>query len=581
MIDPVSTYFSGELGAPLTARRRVLWVVFGMSALLNIMMLSGAMFMLLVYDEALPSRSGPSLVGLVVIVTIAYVFQAALEHLRNRVMTHVSAAFQSEVTERVFSTVIAGELRSAHHRPGVQPVRDLDQLRSFLASPAPMALLDLPWVVLFLGVLFLFHIALGLVALLGAAVLVALTMMTERMTQNDIRTTTRISAERSAFADNCRRNAEAIMALGMARTSRTLWANLSDIHIAANDKVGGTISAMQTISKTFRMFLQSLVLATGAWLVINDQASGGVIIASSILASRALAPIEQAIANWRGFVAARQSWERLSRLLETMPETNVRTTLPPPCKTLAVEALTLTVNENHNVIIRDISMRLAACDTLAIVGASGSGKSSLAKALVGAWAPARGSVRLDGAALDQWDTSDLGAHIGYLPQDIELFDGSIAQNIARFRPDASDDMIFRAATTAGVHDLVLRLPDGYDTIIGPQGRALSAGQTQRIALARALFGDPFLIVLDEPNSNLDADGDVALNQAIRSSADRGSIVIIIAHRPSALSEIGMLLWLSGGKMQEFGPKETVLPRLMGGIRPSQVEASIAPQAVLV
>lgn len=555
--------YSSVLAAPFVERRRALFIVIGMSAALNVLMLSGALFMLLVYDEILPSRSVASLAGLLLIVTIAYLFQGAIEHLRNRIMLHVGNAFQTSMASHIFGAVLDGEMGGNARRSGTQPVRDMDQLRSFIASPAPMALLDLPWVVLFLGMLFVFHVLLGTVTLFGALFLLALALLTDRMTRVSVQTTTNISTERSAFAEASRRNAEVIRALGMRGQSTRGWSKLSDMHLAANSRVTSAIGAMGTSSKTFRMFLQSLVLACGAWLVINDRASGGVIIASSILAARALAPIDQAIANWRGFIAARQAWVRLVQLLGEIPPAAPRTALPVPSHTLVVEGLAAAVIGTGQIVFRDVNLKLQARDTLAIIGPSGSGKSSLARAIVGVWPPLRGSVRLDGAALDQWHPDVLGRHIGYLPQNIELIDGTIAQNIARFAEDAASDEILKAAGEAGVHDMIVRMPQGYDTHVGPGGRGLSAGQTQRIALARALFREPFLIVLDEPNSNLDAEGDAALNGAIRKARDRGAIVIIVAHRPSALAEIEHLLLLDAGQVRGLGAKAQMLPRLIG------------------
>jgi PrtD family type I secretion system ABC transporter len=572
---------SSELSAALTGGRGLLVTMLMMSAVLNGLLLSGAMFMLLVYDEVLPSRSAPSLVGLLVIVCIAYAFQAAIEQFRNRMMLHVGEAFDQTLSERIFSLVLGTELSGGQRRDAVAPVRDMDQIRSFLSGTGPMALLDLPWMVLFLGLLFAFHPTLGILCLAGAAVLVALTILTDRMTRNQVESATRAGAERQAYVEACRRNVEIIRALGMTSRSVAGWTNVSRSYLDANSDVSGKISLVRTLSKTFRMLLQSLILACGAWLVINDQATGGVIIASSILSSRALAPIELAISNWRSFIAARQSWNRLAATLQDQPLPDLRTPLPRPFQSLRVENLAAVAPGTQTILFRDISFTLNAGDTLAIVGPSGSGKSSFVRALVGVLPPGRGAVRLDGAALDQWDHDLIGQHLGYLPQDIELFDGSVAQNISRFDPTATSEEIISAARNAGVHDLIVRLPNGYDTVIGPNGRNLSAGQRQRIALARALFGDPFLIVLDEPNSNLDANGEAALNQAIATARDRGAIVIIVAHRPSALTEVETLLWLVGGVVKAYGPKQDVLARVNGTSAPNQVptaavDAKLAP-----
>jgi len=562
---------SGELLGALPGGRQVLGMIFGMSAALNVLLLSGSIFMLMVYDQVLPSHSVPSLVGLCVLLVVAYAFQAGLEHLRHRIAGASGEMLERSLSDRVFGLVLESELTRGGRDAG-QPVRDLDLLRNFLASPAPMAILDLPWMLLFMGVLFVFHWILGLVCLVGAALVVGLTLWTDRMTTAQVEAGTRSGSERAAFLEACRRNAEVIRALGMRGSIEGGWQRLSETHCEVNDAAGERLSAMRTFSRTFRMLLQSLMLATGAWLVIAGEASGGVIIASSILSSRALGPIDAAIANWRTLISARQAWNRLALRLAASPEGMARTELPRPGKTIAVEALSAVVPGTQTLLFRDVTLGLAAGEALAVVGASGSGKSSLVRALVGVLAPIRGAVRLDGAALDQWDTDAAGQFIGYLPQDVELFDGTIAQNIARFDPEVGSEEVVAAAHQAGVHELIVHMPQGYDTVIGPGGRNLSAGQRQRIALARALLRDPFLVVLDEPNSNLDANGDNALNHAIAAAKARGAIVIMVAHRPSALAEIDKLLWLDNGVVRAVGPKAEVLPRLTRGAPPERTPA---------
>ena len=551
-----------EMLNALPGGREVLGTIVAMSAALNVLLLSGSIFMLMVYDEVLPAHSVPSLVGLVIMLVIAFAFQAAFEHLRQRITQASAEIFSQNLTNRVFSLVIQTELTRGG-REAAQPVRDLDLLRNFFTGQGPIAILDLPWMLIFLAVLFVFHWLLGVVCLIGALLLVGLTILTDRLTAAQVEAATVSSSQRSTFIEACRRNAEVIEALGMRGQMQDRWRKMSDQHAGINDEAGDKLSAMRTFSKTFRLLLQSLILAAGAWLVISGSATGGVIIASSILSSRALAPIDSAIGNWRGLIVARQAWNRLAERLLQMPVASNKTALPRPSNNLAVDGLSAVAPGTQILLFRDISFQLKAGDTLAIVGASGSGKSSLSRALVGLLEPIRGAVRLDGASIDQWEPDLAGAFIGYLPQDIELFDGTIAQNIARFDVIATSQEIVAAARQAGVHDLIVHLPNGYDTVIGPSGRNLSAGQRQRVALARALFRDPFLIVLDEPNSNLDASGDNALNAAIAGARDRGSIVIVVAHRPSALAEISNLLWLDEGVMRACGPKDDVLPKLVG------------------
>jgi len=552
---------SAELGAALPGGRPALILLLGMSAALNALLLSGSIFMLMVYDRVLPGHSIPSLVGLVGLLLVASLFQAGLEHLRQRLCATAGEMVERGLSARAVALMLEAE-RAAAPEPA-QPVRDLDALRAFFAGPAPLALLDLPWMLLFLGVLFAFHWALGLVCLAGAAVLAVLALLADRLTAIQIETATRTGAERIAFLETARRNAEAIGALGMAGATLRRWERLVAADEASGGVAGQRLASLRTFSRAFRLLLQSLMLATGAALVIAGEASGGVIVASSILSSRALAPVDGAIGNWRGLIAARQAWNRLAARLAERPPAPARTALPRPARELVVDGLAATAPGGQPVLVHGVSIRLGAGEGLAIVGASGSGKSSLARALVGLIAPARGAVRLDGAALDQWDPDTAGAFIGYLPQDIELFDGTIAQNIARFAENATSAEVLAAARAAGVHELIVGLARGYDTPVGPAGRALSAGQRQRVALARALFRDPFLIVLDEPNSNLDAAGDLALNRAIAAARARGAIVVIVAHRPGALAEVDRVLWLEGGTVRAAGPRDAILPQLSG------------------
>jgi len=562
-LTPAASAAQADLpGARHRAARGLVILFGGLSAALNVLLLSGSIFMLMVYDEVLPGHSLPSLVGLVALLLVAYAFQGGIEQLRQRLSAALGDLAEQRLAARVFGLVLRGDAARGG-RDATQPVRDLDMLRGFLSGPAPLALLDLPWVILFMGVLFVFHWLLAVVCLIGAAVLVGLTLAADRLSAVGLETATRTGAERHMFLDHARRNSEVIRALGMTGAVLAGWDRLNSANRAANHATGDRLATMRTFSKTFRLLLQSLILATGAALVIGGEATGGVIIASSILSSRALAPIDSAIGNWRALIAARQAWNRLAERLDDSPAEISRIALPRPERTLSVESLSVVVPGTQTLLLRDVSFALSAGDALAVVGASGSGKTSLARALIGLLPAVRGAVRLDGAALDQWDADALGAVSGYLPQDIEMFDGTIGQNIARFTPDARDEEVIAAAQEAGVHDLIVRLPAGYETLIGPRGHALSAGQRQRVALARALFREPFLIVLDEPNSNLDTAGDLALARAVASARARGAIVVLIAHRPSALAEVDKLLWLDTGQVRAFGPKHEVMPGLMG------------------
>ncbi len=425
-------------------------------------------------------------------------------------------------------------------------------MRAFLSSSGPSALFDLPWMPVYLFICFLFHPYIGIAALIGAAILASLTVFTEFLTRSPSRTAITHAAMRSNLADAGRRNAEAVRAMGMSGRMGSLWGDANAKYLANQQRAADVAGGLGALSKVLRFALQSLVLGIGAYLVIQQQATAGIMIASSILVSRALAPVELAIANWKAFVSARQSWRRLAELLGLLAQENEPMSLPAPRANLMVENVAAAPPGVQRIVVQDVSFMLKAGQALGVIGPSASGKSSLARLVVGVWLPARGKVRIDGAAMDQWAPNELGRHIGYLPQDVELFAGTVAQNIARYEPDAPSEAVIAAAKAAGVHDMIVRLPEGYDTQIGDSGAVLSAGQRQRVALARALYREPFLVVLDEPNSNLDAEGDKALTQAIMRVRQRGGIVIVIAHRRSALAAVDQVLALLNGKPQALG-----------------------------
>jgi len=528
------------------------------SALVNILALTGSFFMLQVYDRVIPARSLPTLIGLGIIAATLYAFQGFLEVVRSMLLVRLGLSVDERFGTTVYDSLVVFPARMQMQGDGLQPVRDLDVVRSFLSGPGPTALFDIPWMPFYLGLCFLFHIWIGVTALAGALILVGLTILTERMSREPAKEAAKIISERMALAEATRRNSEAVLAMGFGRMLGTSWDEINSRYLGNHLRLSNVTITLGTISKILRMMLQSAVLAVGAILVIRQEASGGIMIASSILLSRALAPVELAISQWKGFAAARDSWSRLVRLADLMSVDGREVALPKPEKALKVEDLHLAAPGSKRSIVRNISIELQAGDSIGVIGPSASGKSTLARGLVGLWPPVAGAVRLDGAALSQWDPHALGKHIGYLPQDVALFSGSIAENIARFDPDATSDKIIAAAKTAGVYDMILQFPKGFETKIGEQGSALSGGQRQRIALARALYGEPFLIILDEPNSNLDVDGELALSRAILSVKARGGIVVVVAHRPSALAAVDKVLVLTNGQMQAFGPKDDVL-----------------------
>ncbi len=532
------------------------------SGVINILMLTGSFFMLQVYDRVLPSQSVPTLVGLAVLATALFVLQGALEVIRNRVNVRIGAHLDYTLSSRVYDALVRLPLKTRGDGDGLQPLRDLDYVRSFLSGGGPAAFFDLPWLPVYLGICFLFHFWIGVTALAGSLVLVVLALVTEYRMRAPTKEAARFATTRTAFAAAGRRNAEVLKAMGMGRHVGDRWSAANRDYLVANERASDIASGLGGISKVFRTILQSAVLGVGAYLVIHQESTAGIIIASSILTSRALAPVELAIANWKGFVAARQGAQRLYKLLELLPAEQEPMRLPKPKSVLSVTNVAVLPPGSDKLVVSDISFELKSGQGLAIIGPSGSGKSSLARALVGVWQPARGNVRLDRATLDQWSSEVLGQHIGYLPQDVELFDGTVASNIGRFDVRAKPEAILEAAQAAGVHDLILSLPGGYATPIGELGMAISGGQRQRIALARALYGNPFLIVLDEPSSNLDSDGEGALTQAIMNVRARGGIVIVVAHRPSALAGVDQVLVMRDGKLQIIGAKDEVMSKLM-------------------
>jgi PrtD family type I secretion system ABC transporter len=558
---------SSELGEALRACRNAFIGVGIMSCMINLLYLTGSIFMLEIYDRVLPSRSVPTLVGLIILAGGLYIAQGILDLIRGRILVRIGTSLDEALSGRVFETVVRLPLIAGGRSEGLQPLRDLDNIRSFLSSLGPSAFFDLPWLPFYLAICFAFHVLIGATALAGAIILVILTILTEFMTRKPAREAMGLAARRNDLAAASRRNAEVLVAMGMSGRLTKRWSVTNENYLTGNQRTSDVAGGLGAIAKVMRMTLQSAVLGVGAYLVIHQEATAGVIIAGSILSARALAPVDLAIAHWRGFVAARQSWHRLNRLLASLPARDAPTRLQAPSKRLSVENVSIVPPGDQKIIVQDVSFALDAGNGLGIIGPSGSGKSSLVRALVGVWQPVRGKVRLDAAALDQWSSEVLGRHLGYLPQDVELFAGTVAQNICRFDPDAISENIIAAAKEAGVHEMIVKMSEGYDTQVGEHGVSLSAGQAQRVALARALYGEPFLIVLDEPNSNLDTEGDEALTRAVRAARERGAIVVVVAHRPIGIEAVDMLLVLKDGRMQAFGPKEQVLGQVLQRVAP--------------
>jgi ATP-binding cassette subfamily C protein len=529
------------------------------SGVINVLMLTGAMFMLEVYDRVLPSGSIPTLIALSILALSLFTFQAALDVVRARILARIAIAFEQALQPRLFQSLI--HCPFGRQEQGRFPWHDLDKLRSFIAGSGLSSLFDLPWIPIYLCVCFTLHFWIGVTASLGALLLFCLTVATEYLARHPSRLAADGMAKRDSLAEAVRRNAEAVKSMAMTEHLISRWNSFSSRHLDAQRQASDVVGGFGAVSKILRMILQSAVLAVGAYLVIASEATAGVIIAGSILSARALAPIELAIANWRGFLAARQGARRLDQLLDDLPVQSLPLPLPRPKAQLSVERVGIAPPGSNTLVLRDVNFTLESGAALGIIGPSASGKSSLARALVGVWPATQGKIRLDGAALELWSPDALGANVGYVPQNVDLFAGTIAENIARFNPAAAPVDIIAAARAARIHELILRFPNGYETSIGEAGCVLSAGQRQRLALARALYGDPFLIVLDEPNSNLDMEGEKALVDAIASIKSRGGIAVVISHRPTVLTAVDQLLVLSEGRVQAFGCKQDVLERI--------------------
>ena len=569
---------TSELSAAVAGCRHAFIGIAVFTAAINLLQLTGPIFMLEVYDRVIPGRSVPTLVSIGALALLMYGFQGVLDIVRGRVLVRIGAAVDATLSRRIFGLTARLPLK-AITPASFQPVHDLDRIRSFMSTIGPAAFFDLPWMPLYLGICFAFHPYIGIAATVGGVILIGITVLTEFRSRAPARQAAGVADGRMALAEASRRNAEVVQAMGMGGRLAERWHVENKRHLEAQQRVADIAGGMSALSKILRMILQSAVLAIGAWLVINQQATAGIIIASSILTSRALAPIEVVLSQWRSFIAARQSWRRLSGVLEAVPVEPQRMALPRPHQALAIEAVSVTPPGANRIVVQGAAFQLKAGQGLGVIGPSASGKSSLVRAMVGVWPAIQGKIRIDGAALDQWTPESLGPHIGYLPQDMELFAGTVAENIARFQPDASSDSVIAAARAASVHDLILSLPNGYETQVGDSGNSLSAGQRQRLGLARALYGDPFLVVLDEPNSNLDREGDEALTKAILGVRARNGIVVVVAHRPAALAGVDMVLVMMAGRQTAFGPKETVFQQQQqpaAGARPAAVAAGPVP-----
>ena len=541
--------------------KRILGRVASFSFLINLLMLVSPLYMLQIYDRVLSSGSAPTLLYLTLFAAACLITMAALELVRSRILVRLGGKLDALLSREVFASVLT------NGRTG-QSFRDLDNLRAFLTGAGMLALLDAPWTPVYIALVYLLHPMLGHVALAGAIILFILGLMNERATRAPLTKAGMEMAASTQFAELSARNSDVVHAMGMLPGLQSVWRKWHDSGIRLQAEASDRAGEIAATAKFVRIFLQVAILGVGAYLVIGQEVTAGVMIAASIIMGRGLAPVESAIGAWRGFLQAREGYGRIKEELEKNVQGADPMPLPAPSGALMLENVTGGPPGGQKPVINNISAKLKSGVSMGITGPSAAGKSSLARLIVGVWKPISGMVRLDGVNLSTWRREEVGPHIGYLPQNVELLAGTVAQNISRFEHDADPEAIVKAAKTAGVHDLIVKLPEGYETAVGEQGSALSAGQAQRIALARALYREPFLVVLDEPNSNLDYEGDEALARAVMSVRKRGGIAVVVAHRPSALEAVDLLCVMGQGRMQHpVGPKDAVLAKVLQ--RPAQ------------
>ncbi|MFL9961756.1 type I secretion system permease/ATPase [Paraburkholderia sediminicola] len=560
---------SNEIIQALLGYRRVFRTIGIFSMLINLLMLVPSIYMLQVYDRVLPSRNGVTLAMLTLMMLGMYAFTSVLEYVRSFIVIRVGGKLDMHLNSRVYTAAFETNLKQQGVNAG-QSLNDLTTIRQFVTGNALFAFFDAPWFPIYLAVIFIFNVWLGVFALAGSVVLIALAIANERVSRRPLAEATALSIRSSSLATANLRNAEVIEAMGMLPNLMSRWSVLNAGFLARQAEASEKAAMVGNVTKFVRLSLQSLVLGVGALLAIDGKVSPGMMIAGSILMGRVLGPLELVISVWRQWSGARSAYDRLVELLENNPARRIGMSLPPPAGRLTLEAVSAAAPGSRLPVVHGLSFTIDAGDIVGVIGPSASGKSTLARLMVGVWPAAVGTVRLDGADIYQWDKDQLGPHIGYLPQDIELFGGSIAENIARFGQIESEKVI-EAAQLAGVHEMILRLPQGYDTLVGDRGAGLSGGQKQRIGLARALYGDPSFIVLDEPNSNLDETGEAALKHAIERLHSAGKTVVLITHRTSIIAATTKLLLLVEGQLRMYGPTAHVLAALQNA--PAQSAAA--------
>jgi ATP-binding cassette subfamily C protein EexD len=538
------------------------------SFFVNLLMLVPSLYMLQLYDRVLSSGSQVTLLMLTLLMVMLMVVMGALEWMRSAILVRVSNRIEMNLNQRLYDAVFRMSLYTGGRGASTEALNDLTNLRQFLTSAGVFAFFDAPWIPIYMFVMFAFHPLLGWMAIGGGLVLVVIAIINHNVTNPPLRDSNKFQMAASGMTSASIRNAEVIESMGMLDNIRSLWLKNNLHSLSYQSKASQRAGFLANFSKTFRMLLQSLVLGAGAYLAINQEISPGLMIAGSILLGRALAPIDLMIGSWKGFISARQQYDRLNNLLSQIPRPEEKMALPVPTGNIFLESAVVGAPGTRTPIIKGIKLSIEAGESVAVVGPSGAGKSTLARAILGIWPCLSGKIRLDGADIFSWNRADLGPHIGYLPQDIELFDGTISENISRFG-DLDPEAVVKAAQMSGVHDLILQFPDGYDTVIGATGGVLSGGQRQRIGLARAIYGDPILVVLDEPNSNLDQLGELALSEALEQMRTKGITVIIITHRPSVLAQVDKVLFIKDGRAEMYGPREEVLSKLTASQSGSQ------------
>jgi len=537
--------------------RTLYWTVGLFSLFANLLMLTGPLYMLQVYDRVLGSGSVETLIALSVLVVFMYGIMGILDYTRGRIMARVGARFQDDLDRRVFDAVV----RKSAVAPDVKTnagLADLESVQRLITSPVLMAAFDLPWTPIFFAGIFIFHPMLGYLALVGAAVLILIAVANQLLSRGAQARAGQAGQAAGAMADQIRTEAEMVQAMGMRGAAFDRWQKARSVALESQVRATDVGGGFTSMTKTIRLFLQSAMLGLGAYLVLQNEMTPGAMIAGSILLGRALAPVEMALNQWPIVQRGMSAWENLAELLGAVPPEPARTALPKPRAYLAAKNLTVVPPGEKQASLKSVTFTVEPGQAIGVIGPSGAGKTTLARTLTGVWRPAGGSVRLDSAALEHYGTETLGRHIGYLPQRVQLFDGTIAQNIARLAEQPDDSKVVAAAKMAAAHEMILELPNGYDTLIQSGQVRLSGGQMQRIGLARALYDDPVIMVLDEPNSNLDNVGSKALNHAIREMKASGRSVLIMAHRPAAIQECDMLLVLDNGMRMAFGPKDEVM-----------------------